>query len=910
MIKLGKRTTGNQFTEPIDLVYLWVDDSDVEWLKKKQQYLTGSDNLSEEAVNVCRFRDNDELKMSLRSVEKHLPWINKIYIVTDNQIPKWLDTSNPKIKVVFHKDFIPAEVLPTFNSSALELYLPRIPDLSEHFIYSNDDMFVNCDLLPEFFFTKDGQPIIRLQNSTCKKKADKSTYSYMVVKMQELVREKFGKFYNLEPHHNFDAYTKTICEKCEKEFKNEYATRELNRFRVDEDTHRSLISFYALATNQAKLKIITRTDFHLPCGTKIFNILTGRYRVDSKYLGIEKNLLAKRFDYVNPKLFCLNDNQATSIENRITVKRFMYSLFPNKSSFEKSDKADISIVIPVYNIEKYLPKCLDSLVNQTFKNIEIICVNDGSSDNSLKILGEYASNDKRIKIINQENQGVSVARNNGIQVATGEYIMFVDGDDWIEPETCEKIYNRITCDGSDVLVFSHYDVFPHKKKPYNLAKDCAKTLLVGDNVDDLIKDIIYVPAVTCGKLYRREFLINNSLTFSINLELSEDHLFWYNVLAKNPQISILHNNFYNYRNVRTGNSMESFNNSMARYTIFEEMVLQSELYNKASESTKALIRDRNLNFFLWMWMKHKDKRDVLAEIISLHLRDTNPNGRNHKLALKRLKKYKPVTLSKKEFIQNKISVIIPTIQSSIQLLNGLVENLEKDPAVEEIIIINNAKPKLDLEGTKVVCLNQKKNIFVNNSWNLGVETSKSEYFALINDDLILPENFCSKVLPYLSKEKGIVGIDTTSVIDIDNPLDTNNDNYEIHLNEVSERKLSFGIAMFGHRESYYKIPKCLKIFCGDDYLIYANKKHNKNNYAIQNCKIKHCHQLSSGNIKFEYIKYLDCKNMFKMDKEYKIPESCRKYNFMDKIIGITNGYENNVKHKYLVLFGKYIRIGK
>lgn len=909
MVKLGKRTAGNQFTEPIDLVYLWVDGSDVEWLKKKQQYLTGSDNLSEEAVSVCRFRDNDELKMSLRSVEKHLPWLNKIYIVTDNQIPKWLDTSNPKIKVVFHKDFIPAEVLPTFNSTVIEMFLDKIPELSEHFLYANDDMFVNCDLQPDFFFKSKNIPIVRLQTSTCKKLASKTSYSYSILRMQNLIKEEYDKFYDLEPHHNIDAYTKALYKECREKFKDEYKKNAKNRFRDKNDIQRSLTLFYALAKGQAELKVVPRTDFRLPCGTKIFNILTGRYRVDSKYIGGNKNKLIRRFYFVNPKLFCMNDI-GTSKHNLAVQKQLLTSLFPQKSYFELNDYPDISIVIPVYNIEKYLPKCLDSLVNQTFKNIEIICINDGSSDNSLKILEKYASNDKRIKIINQENQGVSVARNNGIQVATGEYIMFVDGDDWIEAETCEKIYNRITCDNSDVLLFSHYDVFPQKRKPYNLAKDCAKTLLVGDNVDDLTEDIIYVPAVTWGKLYKREFITNNNLMFLTNLKLSEDHLFWYNVLAKNPQISILHNNFYNYRNIRTGNSMESFNNSMARYTIFEEMVLQSELYNKASESTKALIRDRNLNFFLWMWMKHKDKRDVLAEIISLHLKDTNPNGRNHKLALKRLKKYKPVTLPKKEFIQNKISVIIPTIQSSIQLLNRLVKNLEKDPAVEEIIIINNAKPKLDLEGTKVVCLNQKKNIFVNNSWNLGVETSKSEYFALINDDLILPENFCSKVLPCLSKEKGIVGIDTASVIDIDNPLDTNNDNYEIHLNEVSERKLSFGIAMFGHRESYYKIPKCLKIFCGDDYLIYANKKHNKNNYAIQNCKIKHCHQLSSGNIKFEYIKYLDCKNMFKMDKEYKIPESCRKYNFMDKIIGITNGYENNVKHKYLVLFGKYIRIGK
>ena len=101
--------------EAVDLVYLWVDDKDENWIKKRDSFL--NPELKSEAVSCCRFRDNDELKMSLRSVEKHLPWINKIFVVTDGQIPRWLDTENPKIEVVFHEQFIPQEYLPTFNSN-------------------------------------------------------------------------------------------------------------------------------------------------------------------------------------------------------------------------------------------------------------------------------------------------------------------------------------------------------------------------------------------------------------------------------------------------------------------------------------------------------------------------------------------------------------------------------------------------------------------------------------------------------------------------------------------------------------------------------------------------------------------------------------------------------------------------
>lgn len=97
-----------------------------------------------------------------------------------------------------------------------------------------------------------------------------------------------------------------------------------------------------------------------------------------------------------------------------------------------SKETKFSVILPIFNTEKYLKACLDSIINQTYKNLEIICVDDGSTDGSLKILEEYSSKDSRIKIINQQNQGVSAARNVGIDNATGDYVSFVDPDDWVE----------------------------------------------------------------------------------------------------------------------------------------------------------------------------------------------------------------------------------------------------------------------------------------------------------------------------------------------------------------------------------------------------------------------------------------------------------------------------------------------
>ena len=106
----------------------------------------------------------------------------------------------------------------------------------------------------------------------------------------------------------------------------------------------------------------------------------------------------------------------------------------------------ISVIVPVYNTGKYLKTCLNSLVNQTFHDIEIICVNDGSTDKSAEIVQQYHN----IKIINQKNQGLSVARNAGIEAATGEYIGFVDSDDWVDLDFFEKLYNSITKYNADI----------------------------------------------------------------------------------------------------------------------------------------------------------------------------------------------------------------------------------------------------------------------------------------------------------------------------------------------------------------------------------------------------------------------------------------------------------------------------
>lgn len=154
----------------------------------------------------------------------------------------------------------------------------------------------------------------------------------------------------------------------------------------------------------------------------------------------------------------------------------------------------ISIIIPCYNTEKYLPQCLDSIVAQTYNNLEIICVIDGSPDNSLRICKQYAQNDSRIVIIEQSNQGLSGARNTGVAAAHGDYIMFVDSDDWIEHTTCEKAVDKINKDNYDLIVWSYIREFANTQKEKKILGEC-----------DLAFD-----SIGCKRLHRRIFGLTES----------------------------------------------------------------------------------------------------------------------------------------------------------------------------------------------------------------------------------------------------------------------------------------------------------------------------------------------------------------------------------------------------------------
>lgn len=208
----------------------------------------------------------------------------------------------------------------------------------------------------------------------------------------------------------------------------------------------------------------------------------------------------------------------------VLVCSIVYILAENHN---KSLPPKVSAIVPVYNTEKYLDDCLNSIENQTLKDIEIICINDGSTDTSLEILESHAAKDDRIKIINQENQGVSVARNTGIEAATGEYISFVDSDDLLVDFAYDKSYENVSRFGVDILEFGCMDFFDGEDFEIpSYEHDYSKvSVRKRQKNQDPFETLKLGRGPTWDKLWKREFILNNNLKFCEGASRGEDTIF-------------------------------------------------------------------------------------------------------------------------------------------------------------------------------------------------------------------------------------------------------------------------------------------------------------------------------------------------------------------------------------------------
>lgn len=277
------------------------------------------------------------------------------------------------------------------------------------------------------------------------------------------------------------------------------------------------------------------------------------------------------------------------------------------------NKPIVSVIIPVYNVEQYLKQCLDSVINQTYKNLEIILVDDGSTDNSGKICDEYALKDTRIKVIHKDNGGLSDARNTGLKIATGEYITFIDSDDDIELDMVEYLYSVLIKFNCKMSVCTHNVIKNNRtKKSFNLKEDfklssfdCIKKMLYHDGTDtsawaklykkDLFENIMYPK----GKLF--EDIATTYKLFIKSDEIASGHLAKYNYKIRSN--SIVRKSFTKAKLDLIENTDNMAKDVLAIFPDLEKALLRRRVYARFSTLNQVLSFD-------------KENKHVVKEIIS------------------------------------------------------------------------------------------------------------------------------------------------------------------------------------------------------------------------------------------------------------------------------------------------------
>lgn len=327
----------------IDFVVTWVNMDDPEWKKEFIKYSGKSDN-EKNGVSEARFRDYGFLKFWFRGIEQFAPWVRKIHFITSGQTPEWLNIDNSKLNVIHHKDIIPDKYLPTYNSVVIERYIHKIPGLSEHFVYFNDDFYITRPIIPERFF-KNGLPCdiatflynpswsqwykriknnIRIINRHFNKKEvmkrDHDKWfdkSYGARARWNYILKPYGKFITLRTPHNAQPYLKSTFNEVWAAEEEELTKTSVNRFRAITDYTPELFRTWQICKGNF-------SPYNTYRDTKMFPLM------------IKSKKAIKAIRNQTYSLICLNDNIHIRNYEMImrNIKEAFLSILPTKSTFE------------------------------------------------------------------------------------------------------------------------------------------------------------------------------------------------------------------------------------------------------------------------------------------------------------------------------------------------------------------------------------------------------------------------------------------------------------------------------------------------------------------------------------------------------------------------------------------------
>lgn len=327
---------------PIDIVVPWVDGSDPAWRAERSNFRPAANSDSDES----RYREWGLFQFWFRSIEQYAPWVRKIHLITWGHLPPWLNTNHPKLNIVNHKDYIPEEYLPTFSSHPIELNIHRIPDLAEHFIYFNDDVYLNNPTTPESFFVG-GMPRDTAVLGITATVDNFSYMPYIALNMLGCINMKFSKYrviakkpfkwfhpsYGLnllqnlyflprnffpgfKNFHSCLAYRKSTLEEVWEEFPADLERSCKNRFRSREDVNQYLFRWWRLAKNE-----------FVPS------------KPNCRYLTIGHDTMDKfesALEYSDCKVVCINDDPSSCDfeEEQKKIYALLQKKFPDPSAFE------------------------------------------------------------------------------------------------------------------------------------------------------------------------------------------------------------------------------------------------------------------------------------------------------------------------------------------------------------------------------------------------------------------------------------------------------------------------------------------------------------------------------------------------------------------------------------------------
>lgn len=286
-------------------------------------------------------------------------------------------------------------------------------------------------------------------------------------------------------------------------------------------------------------------------------------------------------------------------------------------------KTKVSVIIPVYNVEKYLKECLDSVINQTLKEIEIICIDDGSTDNSGKILDEYAKKDVRIKVIHKENEGYGKAMNIGLDIAyktNSEYIGIVEPDDFVDLKMYEELYNKTKENDVDIVKSNYYkySIYSNEIKK-ELCCPFDKSRIYNQIITPLKHLEVFNGAPSIwSSIYRSNFLRSKHIYFLESPGASfQDTSFWIKTLIEAKQVIFIENSYVYYR---TNNPKSSVKNNKKIFCICDEFEELEKWYSKENELQRKLINTLKIDKYNWNFNrldkngKHKFAKKIKNEL--------------------------------------------------------------------------------------------------------------------------------------------------------------------------------------------------------------------------------------------------------------------------------------------------------